>query len=237
MEKVILKLSGEAMSGDRKAGIDPEEIKKIALEIKAARDESDKGIGIVMGGGNFMRGRDAEALGMDRIEADYMGMIGTLCNALALKSMLESVSCPVKLLTCLELPQVLELYNKADANKYLEEKDIVIFAGGTGRPFFSTDTAAVLRAIDINAKTILMGKNGVDGVYDSDPKINKDAKKYDILTHRDVLTKQLKIMDETAAALSEENDIDILVFDINSEGNIKKAVSGMVKGTLIKKEM
>ena len=151
--------------------------------------------------------------------------------------MLESVDCPVKLLTCLELPQVLELYNKEDANQYLEEKNVVIFAGGTGRPFFSTDTAAVLRAIDINAKTILMGKNGVDGVYDSDPKINKDAKKYDILTHRDVLTKQLKIMDETAAALSEENDIDILVFDINSEGNIKKAVSGVVKGTLIKKEM
>jgi len=237
MDRVILKLSGEALSGDRNAGIDPKKIKDLALEIKEAQELNLKQIGVVVGGGNFFRGRDAKDLGMDRIDCDYMGMIGTLLNALALKDMLLSLGAKVKVLTSLEVPEAIELYNKEDAINYLEEGNIVIFAGGTGRPLFSTDTAALLKATDINAKEILMAKNGVDGVYDDDPKINPNAKKYDILTHKDVLTNSLQVMDMTAASIADTNDIDIVVFDIASKDAIKKAIKNEKIGTLIKKEI
>lgn len=237
MDAIILKISGEAMGGEKHQGLDSEKIKNIAEEIKAAHEIEKNSIGIVVGGGNFFRGRDAEGLNLDRIEVDYMGMLGTVYNAIALKSALDAIDAKAEILSCLDIPQLLELYSKDDANKYLAEGKIVIFAGGTGRPFFSTDTASVLRAIDINAKLILMAKNGVDGVYDKDPNTFKDAKKYDIITHSDVLAQKLGVMDETAAVLSEQNNINIFVFDINKKGNIKKAILNECDGTLIKKEL
>lgn len=236
MNNILLKLSGEALSGSRDSGIDPKRVEFLSKEIIEA-SKNGIGIGVVVGGGNFFRGRDAESLGMNRIECDYMGMLGTILNGIALKNMLEHLGGKAKLLTSLDVPEAIELYTKEDANKYLDEGYIVIFSGGTGRPFFSTDTASLLKAIDINAKTILMAKNGVDGVYDSDPKINKNAIKYDILSHKEVLSHKLNVMDNSAAALADENNINILVFDILGEDAILKAVNGEKIGTLIKKEI
>lgn len=236
MKRVVLKLSGEALGGKSGVGVDPIVITDLAKEIKAAYDLKTYEIGIVVGGGNFFRGRDAEKIGIERVECDYMGMTGTILNAIALKNALVQAGCPTKVLTCLELPQVLETYTVSEANKLLEEGNICIFAGGTGKPFFSTDTATLLRAVDIKACLVLMAKNGVDGVYDKDPNVDKNAKKYDILTHRDVLKEKLQVMDLTAASIADENDINILVFDMSLKGAIKTALEGKKIGTLIKKE-
>lgn len=236
MERVILKISGEALKGKRESGIDPDKMISFAKEIKNAFDLNLVSIGIVTGGGNFYRGRDALALGISRIDCDYLGMLGTIMNSLALKNALQSLGVPVALFTSLEVPEVVDLYNKDDANKALDEGKVAIFAGGTGRPYFSTDTAALLKAIDVKAKTILMGKNGTDGVYDSDPNLNKSAKKYDILTHRDILDKKLAVMDQSAAAIADDNNINILVFNIEGKDAIVRAVKGEKIGTIIKKE-
>ncbi len=236
MKRVVLKLSGEALGGKKGEGIDPIVINSLAEEIKIAHDLNTYNIGIVVGGGNFFRGRDAEKIGIERVECDYMGMTGTILNAIALKNALMKIGCPAKVLSCLEMPQVLDTYTASEANSILEENNVCIFAGGTGKPFFSTDTATLLRAVDINANLVLMAKNGVDGVYDKDPNIDKNAKKYDILTHRDILKEKLQVMDLTAASIADEHNIDILVFDINLPGAIKSALEGNKIGTLIKKE-
>ena len=236
MERIILKLSGEALGGKRGIGVDPEVAKKLALEIKKAYELNTHGIGIVCGGGNFFRGRDAKELNVDRVECDYMGMMGTVMNGIYLKNALEQAGVKAKVLTCLEVPSAVETYTVSTANEYLEQGNVVIFAGGTGRPYFSTDTATLLRAVDINAKLVLMGKNGVDGVYSADPKVDKNAIKYDILSHRDILKENLNVMDLTAASIADEHNIDIIVFDMDAEDAICRALKGEKIGTLVRKE-
>lgn len=234
MKRVVLKISGEALANQGGCGINPKYISKIALEIKTLHDKGAQ-IGIVNGAGNMWRGRDAKEYGMPRTHADYMGMLGTVFNSLALQSALENLGLEVKVMSALSVPAVAEDYNSKRAKAYLEENKIVIFAGGTGSPFFSTDTTAALRAAEVNAEYILMAKNGVDGVYDSDPRKNKDAKRYAHLTFDDLVNQHLQVMDLTAATLCSENDIKIVVFDMNVEGNISKVYEDHSIGTLIEK--
>lgn len=234
MKRVVLKISGEALANQGGCGINPKYISKIALEIKTLHDKGVQ-IGIVNGAGNMWRGRDAKEYGMPRTHADYMGMLGTVFNSLALQSALENLGLEVKVMSALSVPAVAEDYNSRRAKAYLEENKIVIFAGGTGSPFFSTDTTAALRAAEVNAEYILMAKNGVDGVYDSDPRKNKDAKRYSHLTFDDLVNQHLQVMDLTAATLCSENDIKIVVFDMNVEGNILKVYEDHSIGTLIEK--
>ena len=232
MKRVILKISGEALANQGGSGINPEYINKIAKEIKSLHDKGAQ-IGIVNGAGNMWRGRDAKEYGMPRTHADYMGMLGTIFNSLALQSALENLGLEVKVMSALSVPAVAENYNSKVAKAYLEENKIVIFAGGTGSPFFSTDTTAALRAAEVNAEFILMAKNGVDGVYDSDPRKNPNAKRYNHLTYDELTIQHLQVMDLTAAILCSENDVKILVFDMNVEGNISKAFEDLSIGTLI----
>ena len=234
MKRVVLKISGEALANQGGCGINPKYISKIALEIKTLHDKGVQ-IGIVNGAGNMWRGRDAKEYGMPRTHADYMGMLGTVFNSLALQSALENLGLEVKVMSALSVPAVAEDYNSRRAKAYLEENKIVIFAGGTGSPFFSTDTTAALRAAEVNAEYILMAKNGVDGVYNSDPRKNKDAKRYSHLTFDDLVNQHLQVMDLTAATLCSENDIKIVVFDMNVEGNILKVYEDYSIGTLIEK--
>lgn len=234
MKRVVLKISGEALANQGGCGINPKYISKIALEIKTLHDKGVQ-IGIVNGAGNMWRGRDAKEYGMPRTHADYMGMLGTVFNSLALQSALENLGLEVKVMSALSVPAVAEDYNSRRAKAYLEENKIVIFAGGTGSPFFSTDTTAALRAAEVNAEYILMAKNGVDGVYDSDPRKNKDAKRYTHLTFDDLVNQHLQVMDLTAATLCSENNIKIVVFDMNVEGNILKVYEDHSIGTLIEK--
>ena len=234
MKRVILKISGEALANQSGSGINPKYIGKVALEIKTLHDKGAQ-IGIVNGAGNMWRGRDAKAYGMPRTHADYMGMLGTIFNSLALQSALENLGLEVKVMSALSVPAVAEDYNSRVAKKYLEENKIVIFAGGTGSPFFSTDTTAALRAAEVNAEYILMAKNGVDGVYDSDPRKNANAKRYSHLSYDDMMNQHLEVMDLTAATLCRENDIKIVVFDMNVEGNISKVYVDPSIGTLIEK--
>ena len=234
MKRVILKISGEALAYNGGQGINPDYVNKIAREIKSLHDKGAQ-IGIVNGAGNMWRGRDAKEYGMPRTHADYMGMLGTIFNSLALQSALENLGLEVKVMSALSVPAVAEDYNSRRAKAYLEENKIVIFAGGTGSPFFSTDTTAALRAAEVNAECILMAKNGVDGVYDSDPKMNPNAKRYTHLSFNDLTNQQLQVMDLTAAILCSENDIKIVVFDMNVDGNISKAFDDVTIGTLIEK--
>ena len=234
MKRVILKISGEALANQGGSGINPDYINKIAKEIKSLHDKGAQ-IGIVNGAGNMWRGRDAKEYGMPRTHADYMGMLGTIFNSLALQSALENLGLEVKVMSALSVPAVAENYNSKVAKAYLEENKIVIFAGGTGSPFFSTDTTAALRAAEVNAEFILMAKNGVDGVYDSDPRKNSNAKRYTHLTYDDLTMQHLQVMDLTAAILCSENDVKILVFDMNVEGNISRAFEDLSIGTLIEK--
>ena len=237
MERCILKLSGGALKGKRESGIDPDKLLSIAAQIKEAQELNIKSIGIVFGGGNFFRGRDSEKIGLDRVDCDYLGMLGTIFNSVALKDALEKLGAKVKLFTSLEVPKAIETYDKDKANKAFEEGYIVIFAGGTGRPYCSTDTATLEKARDTHAKLILMAKEGTDGVYDSDPNKNKNAKKYDILSHKEILEKRLEVMDPDAAKIADEENIDILVFNIDEGHAILDAVKGNIQGTLIKKEI
>lgn len=229
-KRVIIKLSGEALKGDGQYGIHPLTVKGIAQEIK---DISALGIdvGIVVGGGNLWRGKTGEELGMDRAQADYMGMLGTIMNGLALQDALESIDVSSRVMTVLPVSAVAEPYIRRRALRHLEKKRVLIFSGGTGTPFFSTDTAAALRAAELNSDVILMAKNGVDGVYDKDPKKHDDATKYDRLTQEEVLTKKLGVMDQTAASICRENKIDVIVFNLNTIGNMKKAVMQEKIGT------
>ena len=200
-KRVVLKLSGEALAGEAGHGINPPEIRKVAEEIKEVHDLGVE-IAIVVGGGNMWRGEAGAAMGMERAQADYIGMLGTVMNALALQDNLESVGVPTRVQTAIEMRQVAEPYIRRKAVRHLEKGRIVIFAAGTGSPYFSTDTTAALRASEINADVILMAKNGVDGVYSADPRQDENAVKYDNLTHLDIINKGLNVMDTTASSLS-----------------------------------
>jgi uridylate kinase len=230
--RVIIKLSGEALKGDGMYGIHPLTVKKIATEIKEIH-ALGVDVGIVVGGGNLWRGKTGEELGMDRAQADYMGMLGTVMNSLALQDALESIQVPSRVMTVLPISTVAEPYIRRRAMRHFEKKRVLIFAGGTGTPYFSTDTAAALRAAELDAPIILMAKNGVEGVYDKDPKKHNDATMYDALTQEDLLVKKLGVMDQTAASICHENKIDVIVFNLNTSGNMKKAVLEEPIGTKV----
>lgn len=232
MKRVILKISGEALAGANGTGINAAYVKKIALEIKALYEKVDE-LGIIVGAGNIWRGRDAVENDMNRSSADYMGMLGTILNSLALQNALESVGCQTRVMSSLSIPSVCEPYIRRKALAHLEKKIIVIFGGGTGNPYFSTDTAAALRAAEIEADYILMAKNGVDGVYNDDPRKNPNAKRYETLSYDEMIQKQLLVMDLTSVTLCRENKIKLIVFDMNVEGNIAKVVDQPEIGTII----
>ena len=231
-KRVLLKLSGEALLGERNYGIDPKRIAQYAKDIKTITDLGIE-VAVVIGGGNIFRGVSAASNGIDRVQGDYMGMLATVINGMALQSSLEEVCVQTRLQTAIKIEAVAEPYIKRKAVRHLEKKRVVIFGGGTGNPFFTTDSAAVLRAIEINADVILKGTR-VDGVYDSDPEKNKKAKKYDTISFSDVLNKNLKVMDSTAFTLSQENNLPIIVFNMNEQGNLLKVVKGKEIGTKIK---
>ena len=229
--RILLKISGEALMGDRTHGIDPIRINEYALEIKQIYDQKIE-IAIVIGGGNIFRGVSRSSQGIDRVQADYMGMLATVINGLALQSALENVGVPTRLQTALKIEAVAEPYIKRKAVRHLEKNRVVIFSAGTGNPFFTTDSAAVLRAVEINADVILKGTR-VDGIYNEDPEKNKEAVKFDTLSFEEVLKKGLKIMDTTAFTLSQENKLPIIVFDMNTKGNLVRVVRGENIGTKV----
>lgn len=231
--RIVLKLSGEALAGKERIGISHQRVNEIADDIKELYDLGDIELSIVVGAGNIWRGRDALDSGMERSSADYMGMLATILNALALQNALERLGLDTRAMTSLQIPAVAEPYIRRKALSHLEKDRILIFGGGNGIPFFTTDTTAALRSAELGANLILMAKNGVDGVYDSDPKHNGNAKRYVKLSHQEVLDKHLNVMDLTAATLCKENDIDILVFDMNVKGNMARAVNDFSIGTLI----
>ncbi len=230
-KRVLLKLSGEALMGDQQYGIDANRLSTYADEIKKIVDEKVE-VAIVIGGGNIFRGLAASNTGMDRVQGDYMGMLATVINGLALQSSLEEKGVQTRLLTAVKMEQIAEPYIKRRAVRHLEKGRVVIFGAGTGNPYFTTDTAAVLRAIEVNADVILKGTR-VDGVYTSDPEKDSTAVKFDEITFREVLERGLKVMDLTAFTLSEENKLPIIVFDMNKEGNLLKIVSGENIGTIV----
>lgn len=232
-KRVILKVSGEALAGSEGRGINPEVIAHLAMEVKKIHDMGVQ-IGIVCGGGNMWRGETGANLGMERAQADYMGMLATIMNGLALQDALENLGVPTRVQTSIEMRQIAEPYIRRKAIRHLEKGRVVIFGGGTGNPYFSTDTTAALRAAEINADVILMAKNGVDGVYSADPKIYPEAVKFDELTQFDIIAKDLKVMDRTASSLSMDNNIPLIVFNVNEAGNIKKVIEGENIGTVIK---
>ncbi|CAM4358286.1 UMP kinase [Weissella hellenica] len=231
-KRVLLKLSGEALSGERGYGINPETVNNIAAEIKEVYELGVE-IAIVVGGGNLWRGEAGAKLGMERAQADYVGMLGTTMNALALQDALESHDVPTRVQTAIEMRQVAEPYVRRKAVRHLEKGRVVIFGAGTGSPYFSTDTTAALRAAEINAEAILMAKNGVDGVYSDDPRKNPDATMFEKLTHKDIIDKGLKVMDSTASTLSMDNDINLVIFNMNTTGNIKRVALGENIGTTV----
>ena len=231
-KRVMLKLSGEALAGESGFGLDFNVAKKIALEIKEIVDMGVE-VGAVVGGGNIWRGRSGE--GMDRTTADYMGMMATCINALALQDSLEQVGVKTRVQTAIEMKEIAEPFIRRRAMRHLEKGRVVIFAAGTGNPYFSTDTTAALRAAEIEADVILLAKK-VDGVYDKDPHKYSDAKKYDTLSYIEVLEQGLEVMDSTATSLCMDNEIPILVFGLDEPGNIKRAMYGEPIGTLVKKK-
>lgn len=232
MERIILKLSGQALS-ESGTGISAKKIEAVVNEIKELASAKNVQIGIVCGAGNMWRGRDAESNNMDRCLADSIGMLGTVMNSLAVENGLRNASLKAVTMSAVPMPSLVKSYTRDDAIEYLEKGYIVIFAGGTGSPFFSTDTTAALRAAEIGAKKILMAKNGTDGVYDSDPRKNPNAKRYAKLTYQDILNEKLEVMDQTAASLCNDNDIDVVVFDMNKSGNIKQIMIDPSIGTIV----
>ncbi|EEJ42804.1 UMP kinase [Leuconostoc mesenteroides] len=231
-KRVLMKLSGEALAGDKGQGIDLETVSAIAEELKDVHDLGTQ-ITIVVGGGNLWRGEPASKIGMERSRADYTGMLGTIMNALVLQDSLERAGVQTRVQTAITMQQIAEPYIRGRAIRHLEKGRIVIFAAGTGSPYFSTDTTAALRANEINADAILMGKNGVDGIYDSDPNKNANAVKFTELTHLDILQKGLKVMDSTASSLSMDNNMPLVVFNLNTPGNLKRVVLGEAIGTTV----
>lgn len=232
-KRVLLKLSGEALAPASGSGIDDQVLLDIATQIKEIYDRGYE-IAIVVGGGNFWRGRSSKS--MDRSTADYMGMLATVINGLALQDAIENFGIPTRVMSAIEMNKVAEPYIRRRAMSHLEKKRIVIFSGGTGNPFFSTDTTAALRAAEIEADLILFAKT-IDGVYDKDPKVFDNAKKFDKMTYKNVLDQELQVMDQTAAALLKENDIPCLVFSMKGEKNLLKALENTSIGTMIRKDI
>ncbi|MBS4189261.1 UMP kinase [Bacillus sp. FJAT-49705] len=232
-KRVVLKLSGEALAGEQGFGINPAVIKSVASQVK---DLAQLGVevAVVVGGGNIWRGKIGEEMGMDRANADYMGMLATVMNSLALQDSLEQLGVETRVQTSIEMRQVAEPYIRRKAIRHLEKKRVVIFAAGTGNPYFSTDTTAALRAAEIEAEVILMAKNNVDGVYSADPRLDKNAKKYEELSYLDVLKEGLAVMDSTASSLCMDNNIPLIVFSIMEQGNINRAVMGEKIGTIVR---
>ena len=231
-KRVVLKLSGESLKGDQEFGLDSDILKTIATEIKKV-SKINAQVSIVAGGGNFWRGAEFEKRGMDRSTADYAGMLATIMNALALQDELEKNQIEVRTQSALNLPSVAEAYIRRRAIRHLEKGRLVLFAGGTGNPFMSTDTAAPLRAVEINADILIMAKNGVDGLYDSDPNKNKSAKKISQITHHEALSKRLEALDSTALTLCMDNTLPIVIFDLFKPDNLLKVISGQKVGTKI----
>ncbi|MFP4640751.1 MAG: UMP kinase [Dehalococcoidia bacterium] len=231
-KRVLLKISGEALSREERFGIDSNVLKEIARQIIEVKETGTE-IAMVVGGGNIWRGNAAEAKGMDRSTADYAGMLATMINALALQDALEKQGVTVRTQSAISMESVAEPYIRRRAIRHLEKGRVVIFAAGTGNPYMSTDTAAALRAVDIGAEILLLGKNKVDGVYDSDPLLNKGAKKFDKLTYQEALEQRLEVMDSTAFALCMENHLPILVFNLQAPHGIEQAVIGSSTGSLV----
>ena len=237
-QKILLKVSGESLIGDKEFGLDPKVINSIAQQVKEIKDLGVK-VAVVVGGGNIFRGLSASIEdpmgegGMDRVSADYMGMLATLINALALQDSLEKLGVLTRVMTAIRTEAVAEPYIRRRAIRHMEKGRIVILAGGTGNPYFTTDTAAVLRAIEIEAEVVMKGTK-VDGVYDDDPVKNPSAKMFDSLTHMDVINRKLKVMDTTAVSLCMDNRLPIIVFNLQTKGNLKKIILGEKLGTMVK---
>ncbi|MDC8005910.1 UMP kinase [Aureisphaera galaxeae] len=230
-KRILLKLSGEALMGSRQYGIDPERLKEYAQEIKEITAKGVE-VAIVIGGGNIFRGVAGASKGMDRVQGDHMGMLATVINGLALQSAMEDEGIPTRLQSAIKINEVAEPFIRRKAIRHLEKGRVVIFGGGTGNPYFTTDSAAVLRAIEIEADVILKGTR-VDGIYTSDPEKDDKATKFDFISFDEVLKKGLKVMDTTAFTLSQENELPIIVFDMNTKGNLMKVVSGEKVGTKV----
>ena len=230
-KRILLKLSGEALMGEQQYGIDAVRLKEYAHEIKQITDKGVE-VAIVIGGGNIFRGLAGASSGMDRVQGDHMGMLATVINGLALQSALENEDVPTRLQSAININEVAEPFIRRKAIRHLEKGRVVIFGGGTGNPYFTTDSAAVLRAIEIGADVILKGTR-VDGIYTSDPEKDKLATKFDFISFEDVLQKGLKVMDTTAFTLSQENELPIVVFDMNTKGNLLKVISGEKIGTKV----
>ncbi|SER53039.1 UMP kinase [Psychrobacillus sp. OK032] len=233
-KRIVLKLSGEALAGEQGFGLSPEIIKSVAEQVKEVVELGVE-VAVVVGGGNIWRGKVGSEMGMDRATADYMGMLATVMNSLALQDSLEKCGIETRVQTSIEMRQVAEPYIRRRAIRHLEKKRVVIFAAGTGNPYFSTDTTAALRAAEIEADVILMAKNNVDGVYSADPKTDTTAIKYDELSFLEVIQQGLQVMDSTASTLCMDNDIALIVFSVMENGNIKRAVLGETIGTVVRR--
>jgi len=231
-KRVLLKLSGEALAGDQNFGVNTKRVFEIADEVIQVQRDLGVEIAIVVGGGNFFRGVAEQARAMDRVSADHMGMLATVINAIALQDALEKGGIPTRVMSAVEMNQVAEPFIRRRAIRHLEKGRIVIFAGGTGNPYFSTDTAATLRAMEIHADVILKGTK-VNGVYDADPKLVSDATMFDTISYMDVLQRGLKVMDTTAISLSKDNNLPMIIFNLNTHGNIRRVISGEKIGTLV----
>lgn len=231
-QRILIKLSGEALAGDKGVGIDIPTVQSIAKEIAEVHNSGVQ-IALVIGGGNLWRGEPAAEAGMDRVQADYTGMLGTVMNALVMADSLQQYGVDTRVQTAIPMQTVAEPYVRGRALRHLEKNRIVVFGAGIGSPYFSTDTTAALRAAEIEAEAILMAKNGVDGVYNADPKKDANAVKFEELTHVEVIKRGLKIMDATASTISMDNDIDLVVFNMNETGNIKRVVLGEQIGTTV----
>ena len=230
--RILLKLSGEALMGDQQFGIDPLVAQTMAKEIKDVTTTGAQ-MGIVIGGGNIWRGLSAASKGMDRATGDYMGMIATVLNALALQDALENEHVQTRVMTAIEMRDVAEPYIRRRAIRHMEKERVVILAAGTGNPYFTTDTAAALRALELDADALLMAKNKVDGVYTSDPRTDPNAQRFDHITHQEALEKDLRVMDASALALCRDNSLPIVVFDMTTHGTIRRVVNGESVGTLV----
>jgi uridylate kinase len=233
--RILLKLSGEALMGRQEFGTDAAEVDRIAKQVATVRDRGVE-VAIVVGAGNIYRGLDGAASGMDRATGDYMGMLATVLNALTLQDALERHDQHTRVMSAIEVQEVAEPYIRRRAMRHLEKSRVVIFAAGTGNPFFTTDTAAALRALEIHAEAILMAKNGVEGVFDSDPATNPDARFIPAISHREAIERGLRVMDSTALSLCMDNDLPIYVFNMGDEQNIDRIVSGEKVGTLVSSE-
>ena len=232
-KRVLLKLSGEALSNGKDDLFSEANLQSVSEEIKEVLDNKIQ-VCIVVGGGNIYRGKIGERLGMDRVTGDSMGMLATVMNALALKNQLIKCGVDTVVMSAIEMKGIAELFDSSKAIELLEKGKVVIFAAGTGLPYFSTDTCSALRALQVKCDVILMAKNGVDGVYDSDPRVNKNAVKYDTITYQEVIEKNLQVLDQTATSLCKDNNMPLVVFNMNKKGNIIKACANKIDGTLVK---